>query len=205
MLKRSSEVPVDRILWKTGVMKGFLLAITTLVVISACGSRPMLEPRPGGNPHLIDLSGNWVLRTGDEFSIGDEQTFRMPRTASRRQTETQLSRSKRRSKGSSVHLFLESGKALKVSQTDYGLFFSFDRAVVEEYSFGENRMVSIGPISAQRVSGWEGPSFVVETQDEDGHALTERWQIVEAALVRDITIAKDESVSFSKRQVFERE
>lgn len=203
--KRSSEVPVDSILWKTGGMKRLILVITALVVASACGSRPTLEPRPGGNPHQTDLSGNWVLRAGDEFSISDEQTFRMPRSAARRDTEMQPSRSKRRSKGSSVHLFLESGKALKVSQTDYGLFFSFDRAVVEEYSFGENRVVSIGPISAQRVSGWDGPGFVVETLDEDGHVLAERWQIVEAVLVRDITIAKGENVSFSKRQVFERE
>ena len=104
-----------------------------------------------------------------------------------------------------MHLFLESGKALKVSQTDYGLFFSFDRAVVEEYNFGENRVVSIGPIQAQRVSGWVGPAFVVETMDEDGHVLTERWQLEEGTLTREISIARGEDLSFSKRQVFDPE
>ena len=186
-------------------MKQVILAITLALAVSACGSKPTLEPRAGGNPQQVDLSGRWVLRAGGELPVNQEQTIRIPKSSTRRQTETRRAQTSRRSKGLSVHLFLESGKVVKVSQTDYGLFFSFDRAVVEEYNFGENRTVSIGPIEAQRVSGWEGPSFVVQTMDEEGHVLTESWALEDGALTREISIARGEDVSFSKRQVFEPE
>jgi hypothetical protein len=186
-------------------MKQVILATLLALAISACGSKPTLEPRAGGNPQQVDLSGRWVLRTGDELPVNHEQTIRMPKSSTRRQTEARRAQASRRSRGLSVHLFLESGKVLKVSQTDYGLFFSFDRAVVEEYNFGENRIVSIGPIQAQRVSGWEGPSFVVQTMDEEGHVLTESWALQEGTLTREVSIARGEDVSFSKRQVFDPE
>jgi hypothetical protein len=186
-------------------MKRSIPVIILCLAVAACGSRPMLEPRPGGNPQQVDLSGQWVLRTGDELPVNREQTIRIPKSSTRRQTETRRAQTERRSKGVSVHLFLESGRALKVSQTDYGLFFSFDRAVVEEYNFGENRVVSIGPISAQRVAGWVGQAFVVETMDEEGHVLTESWQLDDGTLTREISIARGEDVSFSKRQVFDPE
>lgn len=186
-------------------MKQMFLVIILALAVVACGSKPTLEPRAGGNPQQVDLSGRWVLRTGDELPVRHEQTIRIPRSSTRRQTETARAPTQRRTRGLSAHLFLESGKVLKVSQTDYGLFFSFDRAVVEEYNFGENRMVSIGPIGAQRVSGWDGPAFVVETMDEEGHVLTERWQLEEGTLTREITIARGEDTSYSKRQVFDPE
>lgn len=186
-------------------MRSAILLIIVLFAVSACSSRPTLEPRRGGNPEQVDLSGRWVLRTGDELPVVHEQTIRIPKAASRRQTETQRAPTERRSNGPSAYLFLESGRSLKVSQTIYGIFFSFDRAVVEEYNFGENRTVSIGPIEARRVSGWEGASFVVDTMDEAGNVLTERWRLEEGTLVRDITIARGENVSFSKRQVFDPE
>ena len=187
-------------------MKRVIPVIILCLAVAACGSRPTLEPRPGGNPQQVDLSGRWVLRSGDELPVNHEQTIRIPKSSARRETtETRRAQTQRRAKGQSVHLFLESGSALKVSQTDYGLFFSFDRAVVEEYNFGENRVVSIGPISAQRVAGWVGPVFVVETMDEEGHVLMERWQLEDGTLTRDISIARGEDVSFSTRQVFDPE
>lgn len=186
------------------MIRHILLLIAALAV-AACAGRPTLEPRPGGNPEQVDLSGNWLLRTGDELPVSTEQTIRLPKPSTRRQAETTSTRPERRSGGPSVHLFLESGRLLKVSQTAYGLFFSFDRAVVEEYNFGENRVVNIGPIRAQRVSGWEGRSFVVETLDEDGHVLTERWRLDDGMLVREIAIARGDKVSFSKRQEFDPE
>ena len=202
----AAKVSVDGNLWKTDGMKRVIPAIILLLAVAACGSRPTLDPRAGGNPQQVDLSGYWVLRTGDELPVSHEQTIRVPRSSGRRQTtETGRVQTERRTKGQTVHLFLESGRALKVSQTDYGLFFSFDRAVVEEYNFGENRIVNIGPISAQRVSGWVGPTFVVETMDEEGHVLTERWQLREGALTREISIGTGEDLSFSQRQVFDPE
>jgi len=106
-----------------------------------------------------------------------------------------------------VQVFLENGELLKVTQTNFGIFISYDRSVVEEFTFGENRLEKIGPIEAQRVSGWEGGAFVVETLDEGGSKLFERWHFGNdaAVLIRDIRISKGEKETFSQRQVFDRQ
>ena len=113
---------------------------------------------------------------------------------------------RRRTPGISAQVFLEFGKELKISQTDHGLFISFDRSVVEEYTFGENRRVTIGPIEALRVSGWDGKSFVVETLDGEGSTLFESWQLdsSRAVLARDIRIAKGDKDIYSVQQLFDR-
>lgn len=108
--------------------------------------------------------------------------------------------------GSPVEVFLENGAVLKISQTHFGLFISYDRSVVEEYTFGENREVTIGPIEAQRVSGWEDQSFVVETLDKTGATLFETWQISTSGnvLTRSIRISKSDDDSFTTQQTFDR-
>ena len=67
-------------------------------------------------------------------------------------------------------------------------------------------MVSIGPIEAQRVSGWEANSFIVETLDTSGTVLAERWHLEndDAVLVRDISMSKDEYETYSEQQTFDR-
>ena len=93
-----------------------------------------------------------------------------------------------------------------MSQTEHGLFISFDRSIVEEYTFGENRTVAIGPVEAQRVSGWEGQSFVVETLDENGYLLTESWALADngSMLVRDVSLSRRDDQEFSSSQRFTR-
>lgn len=119
------------------------------------------------------------------------------------------SAAKRRPKRSSISdvtMFLETGESLKISQTSDGLFISFDRSIVEEYTFGENRTVSVGPIEAQRVSGWNGMKFVVETLDEQGMLLTESWYLEPGnkVLVRDILVSRGDDERFTSRQRFDR-
>ncbi len=103
-------------------------------------------------------------------------------------------------------MFLETGKSLKISQTPDGMFISFDRAIVEEYTFGEKRIVSVGPIEAQRVSGWKELVFVVETLDEQGVLLTESWHVEAdgAVLVRKISVTRGDNEQFATRQRFDR-
>ena len=180
----------------------FLLAA---VILSGCSSRPVLMSRNSGVPAGLDLSGHWTLRAGPGSDIkadrDREPQFRIP--SEKNVERPTRSRSARRSSGPSVQLFLESGSALKITQTGAGLFISFDRSIVEEYTFGENRVVAIGPIEAQRVSGWEGRAFVVETLDEHGSVMTETWRLDDGGntLVRDITVAKgDKQKSFSRQQ-----
>ena len=185
-------------------MTRLTLTLIAFLAITACSSIPPLEPRRGGNPEQVDLSGDWVLRADDAPEVVHEKTIRVPEAASRRRIYQQRRQSSRRSTGPSVHLFLESGTVLNVTQTDFGLFFSFDRAIVEEYNFGEHRDVAIGPIEARRVSGWEGRQFVVDTMDKQGNVLTERWELDGDTLVREITVSKGENVSLNRRQVFDR-
>ncbi len=196
------------VLWNTTRM----LRIMTLLVVAAallagCSSTPPLESKNAANSAAVDLSGDWTLRGGERASRppladGDEPIWIPKRTQQRQQQQQRP----RRSKGTAVTVFLESGRSIRITQTDYGLFVSFDRAVVEEYTFGENRVVSVGPIEAQRVSGWEGAAFVVETMDKDGARLIESWSLTGngETLLRRILVAKGEAELFSMEQVFDR-
>ncbi len=183
-----------------------LAAALFAAALVACAAKPVLLPRPGGNPGGIDLSGNWELRGGADVPLVEEQTIVIPKRSSSRPEDQRVTRRDNRVKGASAHVFLESGKTLKITQTAYGVFMSYDRAVVEEYNFGENRTVEVGPIEAQRVTGWEGPVLVIETLDDQGNVLTERWRLdnAGAVLVRDIRIARGDNVKLALQQLFDR-
>jgi len=167
-----------------------------------------------GVPVGVDLSGQWLVREGStanrEPGLGGDEGIRIPTTGAQRSRQGQGARGTSRGGslgGASVRVFLEFGESLKITQTYFGLFISYDRSVVEEYTYGENRAVTIGPIEATRVSGWDGQSFVVETLDESGTILFETWYLEEAGevLIRDIRISKGETDSFMRRQVFDRQ
>jgi hypothetical protein len=184
-----------------------LVLMLAAILVAGCVAPPQLTPRPGGNPLQVDLSGQWRLRDAGERAASEEKTIRIPPpTGTGRQTYRRLRTHESPPAGAAVGVFLQSGKLLKVTQTDYGLFFSFDRAIVEEYNFGENRKVNVGPIEAQRVSGWQGRTFVAETMDEDGNVLTESWRLEEGGslLVRDIAIGDASGTEFAVQQAFSR-
>ncbi len=123
-----------------------------LLVLVGCGSEPSLITRSGPVPAGIDLSGNWV-------QVGNAGI------------------SQPSARDTAVHVFLKTGKSLKITQTDDGIFVSFDRSVVEEYRYGENRSISIGEIDAERASGWAENGYVIETIDEDGALLIDTYRI----------------------------
>lgn len=127
------------------------LAVTMLVLVG-CGSKPTLIPRTGPMPAGIDLTGNWV----EVSNSGVSQPA---------------------ARDTAVHVFLKTGKSLKITQTDDGIFVSFDRSVVEEYRYGEYRQISIGEISAERSSGWAENGYVIETLDEDGVLLIDTYRV----------------------------
>jgi len=167
------------------------------LLLAACGSPEVLEPRDGTVPAGTDFSGNWIMldispaerhRIRDAIrktdGVDDAAVFRAHRAAQGRE------HSGGATKGGLVYVFLETGSALKITQTPHALFISFDRSVVEEFRFGESRIVSVGEIEAQRVSGWEGKQLVVETLDRNGMKLTERFQLTNRGntLQRQITL-----------------
>jgi hypothetical protein len=186
-------------------------AALVVVLIASCGTIEPLPPRNGVNANAIDLSGNWVLRQESGSAIGqagaEEKTILIPRRANKNAQLATRGRGNSRRDGSAVYLFLESGEALKITQTLHGIFISFDRAIVEEFTFGENRIVSVGPIEAQRVSGWDADDFIAETKDESGAVLTERWSLAESrsVLLREISVVKKEEIMLSTTQVFDRD
>jgi len=205
---------VDRLMWKTRQMNRLSMALATLalaLLVSGCAARPELLPHDASNPAGTDFTGRWELRSAS----GEPLTAAVPREEGIRLTSTKSQRSRsglsrtsgsKRSKSPAVHVFIENGELLKVTQTEYGLFVAYDRAIVEEFTFGENRVVSLGPIEAQRVSGWQGSDFIVETMDKQGVTLRETWGLVDAgnALNREIVIMDDEEELYTALQVFDR-
>jgi len=151
--------------------------------VSGCAGREELVAKSAAVPVGVDLSGLWRL---------SQRSRQAPRSRS--------------SAGTSVRMFLEAGEVLKVTQTEHGLFISFDRAVVEEYRFGEKREISIGPVIADRVSGWEGDIYVIETLDAAGAKLIETYRLSDDGreLRRTISIVYNEKEQIAIEQNFDR-
>jgi len=182
---------------------GSRIAIPIALFFVACASAPMLISKNPTVPEGVDLSGQWIVRGDSGMGHPQMDGLQESLVVSSR---SQRSRRQRSSSGVSAQVFLEYGESLKITQTNFGIFISYDRAIVEEFTFGENRVVSVGPIEARRVSGWEGSSFVVETLDDSGTTLFETWHLESdnTMLVRDIRMSKGDDENFRLRQLFDR-
>ncbi len=205
------------------LFRSLAIAGVSLVLLATCAAKPVLVAKSAAVPGGINLSGSWLVQadpaSARPFGAAREEGIRIPKTGSQRSRQGRNSgggsqtrgpgvqSQGRKSGGASAQIFLEYGESLKITQTEFGLFISYDRSVVEEYTFGENRLVSIGPIEAQRVSGWEAAAFTVETLDETGAILFESWHLQADGdvLVRNIRISKGEKDSFFHRQTFDRQ
>ena len=180
------------------------------LLLAACAARPVLLPKSAVVPVGVDLSGLWQLRVepggAGRSSAPPEQLIRIPPSSPRRRQNGQAGPNSILPSRAAVGVFLESGQLLKITQTASGLFISFDRAVVEEYRFGEIRLNSVGPIEAQRVSGWDGSRFVNETLDDDGAILVDSWEVAAdgSELLRTITVTQRQERIFSSEQRFDR-
>jgi hypothetical protein len=155
--------------------------LATTVILTACGGGPTLITRPDPVPAGLDLTGSWI-QTGES---GVSQPG---------------------ARDTAVHVFYKSGKALKITQTEDGLFVSFDRSVVEEYRFGENRIISIGEINAERASGWAENGYVIETLDDDGALLIDTYRLRNEgeSLRRTIVLQKGSKQLLSLEAEFDR-
>ena len=155
--------------------------VVVAVALGACSSAQVLLTKPAAVPPGLDFSGSWVVSAD---------------TGSTQPAARELL----------VHVFLETGKNLKVTQTESGLFFSFDRSVVEEYRFGENREISVGAISAARASGWDGRTYVIETLDDEGAKLIETYRMEKGGsiLLRTMEIVHRNVKKLSREQVLNR-
>lgn len=187
--------------------KSFAAALLLAFTIGACGPQEVLQPKNAAVPAGIDFSGRWRLQEEQsnerldaaERAAAVEEGIPIPPTNRRRAP-------RKPDRGSLVHVFLESGSRLKITQTEYGLFVSFDRAVVEEYRYGEDRTVNVGPVEAQRVSGWEDSGYVIETLDDDGNKLVERYRLEDDGqlLLRQVTLYRKGKLDLSVVQKYDR-
>jgi len=193
------------------VRLSLLASLAALSVVVACAAKEELVAKSAEIPAGVDLSGQWRLRADSQQTVrrindpeiaaagGNERITVPPQRSSQKAR-------RRSTDGILVHVFLETGTALKVTQTDSGLFISFDRAVVEEYRFGEKRQISVGPVLADRVSGWEGKAYIIETLDTDGAKLIESYRLQDdgRSLVRTIAIIVKGEMPVDEAQVFDR-
>lgn len=178
------------------------------LLLAACSAREVLVPRSRTAPAGVDLTGLWRLQTegsnerlsNAERRAANDGGISIPSPSREQRSQPRANRD------SLVHVFLETGAMLKITQTEYGLFISFDRAVVEEYRFGENRLVNVGPVEADRVSGWEGSDYVIETLDMDNNKLVERYALQGDGdvLVRRVSIYRKGELDLSVVQRYER-
>ncbi|MFQ6004225.1 MAG: hypothetical protein ACE5OQ_01870 [Woeseia sp.] len=176
---------------KTTVIRRSLILLPLLY---ACAAPEGLIPKSAAVPAGVDLSGQWKIRPESlrgqpRINEAIDRTDGVDNRTIMREMKRGRPRNGETS-GGLVHVFLETGESLTITQTPHALFVSFDRAIVEEYRFGENRPVSIGAADAHRVSGWEGGSYVIETLGEKGMKLTERYRLADNndRLIRRITL-----------------
>lgn len=182
-----------------------LLAVA--LVLSSCAGREPLPAKSGAVPAGVDLSGRWQLR--DEGQQANKAISDLEREAAGADEglipKSRKSKSSRKKDDTQVHVFLETGESIKITQVERGLFVSFDRAVVEEYRFGEQRMANVGPVVADRVSGWEDGGYVIETRGKEGAMLIETYRLDgKDVLIRTIRIIHDDTFKLDVRQVFDR-
>jgi hypothetical protein len=161
-----------------------IIVLITLVLLASCGSNETLLRKSAVAPPEMTLTGQWEL-IEDIDTVLEDFDRAIRQTSGKASSGIQNSQSSRKIRsrekvGGLVHVFLENGKNLKITQVESGLFISFDRSVVEEYRFGEVRLMNIGGAQAQRVSGWEGEDYVVETLGKEGMKLTERYHLIES-------------------------
>lgn len=182
----------------------FLPFVLLVALFAGCAQPPSLVSKSAVVPAGTDLSGQWRLR--DESADTIRQIVDDQRRSAGGGAFKDIRRAQSGKKGSLLHVFLETGASLKITQTDSGLFISFDRAIVEEYRFGENRGVNVGPVVAVRASGWEDGGYVVETLGEKGTLLVERYRLEDDGelLIRQISIFKKEELTLSVVQKFDR-
>ena len=192
------------------------LAVLPLL-LCACGTPEVLLPRSAAVPPGIDFSGQWKIRPESKSGQPhineainrtdgvDNQTIMREMMNSQRYGNTR--RSSGETKGGLVGIFLKTGDSLKITQTEFGIFVSFDRSVTQEYRFGENRPINIGQADAHRVSGWDGNEYVAETLGEKGMKLTDRYSLSadRQLLARRITLRSKNNEEVTIIQEFDRQ
>ncbi|NOX70879.1 MAG: hypothetical protein GXP15_16990 [Gammaproteobacteria bacterium] len=191
------------------------LLVLLSLVLSGCTAPELLLRKSHDAPSNETLPGQWIMLENIDNAKRDlDRAIRATNDVDEKKENRRFNSAQKKGDhaprpvvGGLVHVFLKNGKMLKITRTETGLFISFDRSIVEEYHFGEARTISVGAVRAQRVSGWEGDQFVVETLDDERMKLTERYQVLDngSRLRRQITFRSKQGEEVTNVQTFRRD
>ncbi len=165
-------------------MRKYTHIFISLIFLTACASNEALNKLPIKSETEINISGRWIF-VGDYQSNQKKINKAIDRSSGiiyrRIKTtgvfsEVQDTRPKKNAWGV-AHLFFKNAKILRITQTDYALYIDFNRSIVEEYNFGELKKITIGNVSASRSSGWNGIQYQIDTLDDHGMKITEKYTI----------------------------
>ena len=190
------------------IVATFLMIGLMLTLVGGCAAKPQLLAKSATVPAGVDFTGTWRLSERSKRSVEQLEAVGAGHHGDILE-EAKRARTGRRSrttKGAAVRVFLETAENLKVTQTEYAMFVSFDRSVVEEFRFGENRIIHVGPITDQRVSGWEDGAYVVETLDDDGARLLVQYRLHDSGrtMLRQVRMFIKNREELNLEQVYER-
>ncbi len=191
-----------------------LFALMSLI-LGGCATPEMLTRKGADAPSAQTLAGRWTMLEDIDSARRDlDRAINATNDVNEKRETRRISSAQEKGKrtprpavGGLVHVFLKNGRTLKITQTKTALFISFNRSIVEEYHFGEARNISVGAVTAQRVSGWEGEQYVIETLDQERMKLTERYHLLDngTRLRRQIVFRSKKGEEVINFQTFERD
>ncbi len=172
-----------------------------LLALTGCASGLKLPDPSRDFPSDLAFAGDWQRVEFREQDQMEPERLRMPTTR-----EAASGSGPRAKPGRKVRSFLEYGKTLRITQLDTAILFSFDRAVVVEYRYGEHRMTNVGPIPGERTTGFKGETLEIVTLDDDGAQMTETWRLQRRGdvLERRVSIVRRNKDLYSLRESYRR-
>ncbi|MEM6513985.1 MAG: hypothetical protein AAF660_13310 [Pseudomonadota bacterium] len=179
------------------------LSLVMICLLAGCAAGLQLPSPSRDFPDDVSFAGDWKR---SEFREQDEMEPDRLNLPSTREPTPSVSNTRARP-GRKVRSFLEFGRELRITQLDTAILISFDRALVREYRFGEHRMTNVGPIVAERTTGFRGKVLEIVTQDDDGAVMTESWRLQRSdrQLERSVVIVKGNKQLYRLRETYRRE
>lgn len=195
--------------------KEFLFLLLFLMLsLNGCASIEELDKYSNNSLNEIDLNGSWVFSGKFEDNKQSiESAIKQTNNVNYRGIKTtgvfdgrNTSKVKRNSRGV-AHLFFENTNKIKITQTKYSLFINFNRSIVEEYSFGEVKKITIGNVIARRSSGWVNNVYRIDTLDDYGMKITEEYKLVNSSnILERLLIFRDRDLNeISVLQTYQKE
>lgn len=190
------------------------LLLFLMLSLNGCASIEELDKYSNNSLNEIDLNGSWVFSGKFEDNKQSiESAIKQTNNVNYRGIKTtgvfdgrNTSKVKRNSRGV-AHLFFENTNKIKITQTKYSLFINFNRSIVEEYSFGEVKKITIGNVIARRSSGWFNNVYRIDTLDDYGMKITEEYKLVNSSnILERLLIFRDRDLNeISVLQTYQKE